>query len=216
MSSRSGFIRTVVRTVTLGRNGPERPALHFTESHSETFSCYINLSYTGRISTSALGKLVVWSKIIDLYVLAEKLRDSLAKDRTIEAIYSFIEGEIKLSSGSFGLPWAISFPAPIVRLYDGTKAGNQARALLAHVYASWCTSKDFVFGNPAWPKEFWCDVIVHIIDQRPPASAHKALERPVSKFYQAHLGIDAEGKADVIAQALVESAENLSLSATKT
>ena len=110
---------------------------------------------------------------------------------------------------------AISFPAPILRLYDGTKAGNQARALLAHVYGSWCTSKDFAFGNPAWPKEFWCDVIVYIIDQRPPASAHKALEGPVSKFYQAHFGIDAEGKADVIAQALVESAENLSLSATK-
>ena len=92
MSSRSGFIRTAARTVTLGRNGPEPPALHFTESHSETSSCYINLNYTGRISTSAPGKLGVWSKIIDIYVLAEKLRDSWAKDRTIEATFSFIKG----------------------------------------------------------------------------------------------------------------------------
>ena len=99
-SSHSSLIRDAVRTETLGRNGPEGPAVCLDLGSKDLFSLYINLTYTGKISFTVTTRWESWNKLIELAILTERLGDTWARERTAEAPQLSIKRELLDASSS--------------------------------------------------------------------------------------------------------------------
>ncbi|KAG9197267.1 hypothetical protein G6514_001906 [Epicoccum nigrum] len=97
-------------------------------------------------------------KLVQLYVLAEKLQDVQTKKAIIKGLitscYQFYFGNYYLYSS-----------AEVTALYEGTTAGSVARKLVVDIMA-WDVKTDYVYSSMAWPTEFLSDMIHEFVKYR--------------------------------------------------
>ncbi|KAF1839677.1 hypothetical protein BDW02DRAFT_539081 [Decorospora gaudefroyi] len=104
------------------------------EDGPETFDIYVNLVYTNTISMLCLTRDLSPERVKDkfqilvqLYILAEKLRDSRAKNDTISVIHGLSYDNIRDGK-------TLPEGRAIQTMYDGTPEGSLGRSLLVDLW----------------------------------------------------------------------------------
>ncbi|KAF9701864.1 hypothetical protein EKO04_000819 [Ascochyta lentis] len=144
------------------------------EDDSSVFNIYIDLLYTNKItvipdsgSGDATGGqeqnifacLKEQNSLASLYVLAEKLQDIDAKNKTLAAmVASAFE---KRSDGVMYSPG----PDTIRTIYEGTPPGCLLRKLLVDIYTSKATDQ-WIEKCKDWPDEFMRELLISVLKKR--------------------------------------------------
>jgi hypothetical protein len=137
------------------------------DNEPETFQMYAVLSYNGSVASRGLP--YEWQSLVEVYVKAESLVDTWAKNRIIDAMHSFIVQHIPKAILTvedirvFGEYFSV---AALASLYNGTPVTSQARELVIdlladNVSAGWVRSKSSLL-----PQEFLVDLTVRLLNKR--------------------------------------------------
>lgn len=188
-TARSGFFRSAVKD---GRTKPEQ-LIELPGDESRVFRLYVILTYSGAVATKS-SKQVEWWDLTRLYILAEKLQDTWAKNRVIDAMYSYLK--------SFS-PYPPD-PASMNALYAGTPDNSPARKLLVEWYASG-GSQDLILKakgsakKDLLPIDFVFDLALRGMEKESMRLFGPMLNGPCSQFYEpeANAGTQANATANV-------------------
>lgn len=154
------------------------------DDDAATFRLYTGLTYTGFLATK--GLLLEWRRLIQVYVMAERLMDVWAKNRIIDAMHSFI---VELMPRGPTMTAADNIDERICHaslhdLYDGTPSGSPARRLVVDFFADngtegWLRSK-----HSALPAHFLLDVTIRLVQRRMLTIFGNMLDKPPSNYYE--------------------------------
>lgn len=155
------------------------------EDDPTTFRLYAVLSYTGFLTTKDLP--FEWQSLVDIYVLAEKLRDAWAKDHVVEAMHSYLTEQLPQIHaepvGGSRISECIS-TASLVELYEGTPTGSQARRLVVDLLAKKGTEDWLKSTDDLLPYEFLFEVTACLLQKRPCFVFGSELDYPSSHYYE--------------------------------
>jgi hypothetical protein len=148
------------------------------EYDPETFKLYIHLLYTGILAVVPDPVPDVYFGSLEsvalarLYVLAENMQDTDAKDAVVEA-----------TLGASRVPGSNGYCVPgresIIIIYAGTLKGSPMRKLLVDFYTFRARST-WIDGDVHWPNDFMRDLTLSLLDKRPiPMDTTKTCEASV-------------------------------------
>ncbi|KAJ4365521.1 hypothetical protein N0V83_008140 [Neocucurbitaria cava] len=148
------------------------------EDRPDVFRLYLNLLYTKQIATKT------WITLCQIYVLAEKLQDTSAKDSAIDAMHAALQ-EYAPKKPRLGFK-------SITELYSGTPEGSKVRKFVADYVAdeghdSWL--KDPESGS-SLPPEFVLDVAATLF-RKCPKSGWKQISTMLQPAEHYHEGVAA-------------------------
>jgi hypothetical protein len=155
------------------------------DNEPETFQMYAVLSYNGSVASRGLP--YEWQSLVEVYVKAESLVDTWAKNRIIDAMHSFIVQHIPKAILTvedirvFGEYFSV---AALASLYNGTPVTSQARELVIdlladNVSAGWVRSKSSLL-----PQEFLVDLTVRLLNKRSHDLFNNMISRPSSHYHE--------------------------------
>jgi hypothetical protein len=166
------------------------------DDEPETFTIYLNLVYTGQLVTMRKSKEELatmdigpfmreteneYCDLFDLYVLAEKLQDVLAKNAAITAAIDV--SIMESADASCTVP---SFAA-VNSVYEGTPEGSPARRVVADLYSTLPLHCIFTrLQSNLWHKDLVADVLKILEVTRPirKGSDGNVAARKGAKAYQ--------------------------------
>jgi hypothetical protein len=166
------------RTTAMADQSWEESVVMLPEANPDIFRLYLHLIYRDRLATKGPDE---WLKLCRLYVLAEKLHETRAKNRIIDGMHALFT-EI-VTEDPVGLNVHKVLPAAATtKLYQGTRNHNPARKILVDFYAD-C-------GNAVWlqtvqgqlPTDFVRDVAVSLMQKRPSLNS-SPMKIQASSFY---------------------------------
>lgn len=150
-----------------------------------TFRLYAVLTYTGFLTTKDLPS--EWQSLVDIYVLAEKLQDTWAKNHIIDAMHSFVAEKLPRNPASWvrmeRIDGCVS-TASLIKLYEGTPSDSQARELVVDLFADNGTAEWLALAGDLLPHEFLFEVTVRLLQKRPCVVIGNMLDRPSSHYYE--------------------------------
>ncbi|KAF9701867.1 hypothetical protein EKO04_000877 [Ascochyta lentis] len=133
------------------------------DDHPEVFALYIHYIHAGTLPVTPDTNSSVQEgheenkALAQLYVLAEKLQDTMTKNTVIKAFLVII-----LMCREDGVARHKPKAEAIKIIYDGTPAGSMARKLFVDVYVY-----DIVVGwdpkDPSWPQEFLVEIAAEFL-----------------------------------------------------
>lgn len=140
------------------------------EDNQDTFSVYVNLLYTNQITVgpSSSKDSGVTTKdaardeleiLVNLYVLAEKLRDVKTKNKALVAILASSK-EVRSDKHTYAPGQSI-----ITKIYAGTGPGSALRRLVVDLWTADGVAS-YLQPGAAYPTEFLHEVIVSLMDRR--------------------------------------------------
>jgi hypothetical protein len=163
LTSRSQYFNLAIGgtfdSVAIGPGDVELP-----DDDTETFKLYVTLLYSGKIPSRGPGE---WQKLVRLYLPAEKLQDTQAKNATIDAMHGFIHNLIPPGTPRQYVDESVMGVSSIVELYDGTPPGSPARDLVRDFYADKGPETWFAIEKELLPTEFVYDLVVGLMRERP-------------------------------------------------
>ncbi|KAF2242042.1 hypothetical protein BU26DRAFT_439443 [Trematosphaeria pertusa] len=156
LTTRSKFFKNAMQK---GWKEAEDKIVKLPEDDPTAFELYEQLVYAGHAENGAQAddccdpvtlQFGTESYVLcKLYVFAEKLQDSKAKNKIMDTLVDRIEQDVTISY----------FPNPraIKVVYDGTPSGSLARRLMVDLYVGRDLTR--FFDTPDWHPEFMADLI---------------------------------------------------------
>ncbi|KAF2827178.1 hypothetical protein CC86DRAFT_266377, partial [Ophiobolus disseminans] len=165
LSSRSEFIKS---TMHISWHQGQQSSLAFPDDNPDIFSLYVSYLYSGSLPTRGADE---WLKLVRLYVLAEKLRDTQAKNDIIDAMHGFIKEAVPRETPRQSTTEAAGrhpiTAASLTELYAGTQRGGLARKLVLDLYADNGTEDWLKDGKAQLPNDFLFDLATTMMRKRP-------------------------------------------------
>ncbi|KAF2679134.1 hypothetical protein K458DRAFT_408387 [Lentithecium fluviatile CBS 122367] len=144
------------------------------------FELYLNLVYTGNLATEDYSENNVpvheYAALAKVYVLAEKLQDTKAKDFVLEAILLTFRATV----------YFILQRPPIeaIRIiYEGTPDTSLARKLMVDLYTEH-GEQDWLEGESDIPHEFLYDITMRLFLQRTHQTIKSTSVCPLSRYHE--------------------------------
>jgi hypothetical protein len=134
--------------------------------------------------------------LVDVYVLAESLVDTLAKNRFIDAVHSFIVRHsprtiLKVEGNrAYGQYFSA---AALVSLHNGTPVMSPAGRVVVDQFADNVSPERVVTQASLFPQEFFISLTVMLLIKRPSAVFDNMISQDSSK-YHVKLQIDARNR----------------------
>jgi hypothetical protein len=150
------------------------------EDVPDIFEIYLNLLYTGTLATKKplFGRTDAdneYTILAQVYVLAEKLQDTEAKNSVSEAIL--------LLTRELTTPWSRVPINAVEVIYDGTPDSSQARRLFVDLFADH-GGDDWLPAEADIPHDFLYDLSIRLFKQRGHSGAKTTIICPLSAYHQ--------------------------------
>ena len=143
----------------------KKQTVELPEEDPDPFHLYVDLLYAGRLAVVAASPPehkhwnIESTTLAKVYVLAEKLQDSDAKNKALAAI---LVGSVEKRSD--GIEYFPGLDA-IKIICEGTPADAKARKLIVDLYTA--RSNDTCIGNEELPGEFIRELLLNVLKKRP-------------------------------------------------
>ena len=163
---------------------PAKGVVLLKDDDAATFRLYTGLTYTGFLATK--GLLLEWRRLIQVYVMAERLVDVWAKNRIVDAMHSFIvelmpKGSRMMAAGNIDKRIC---HASLHDLYDGTPTGSPARRLVVDFFADNGTEGWLRSAHGALPADFLLEVTIRLVQRRLLTVFGNMLDQTPSDYYE--------------------------------
>jgi hypothetical protein len=146
-------------------------AISLVDHHSDVFSLYLQLIYTGYIPTKAIipdkSKDFEFNSLCDLYILSYDLQDLTSQNLVIDALH---DKSSEVSAPKHNLQkTCLPSRAEIEKVFLRTSGQCGARRLLVDLYASKALCHWMREEGKLFPHEFVSELAISLLDRRPMA-----------------------------------------------
>ncbi len=175
ITQRSKFIQDAIKS-----SGDLKEGFHIvklTGVHLWTLNYYLILVYTNKLVSK---EFVEWEAYTQLYVLAEKLQDRIAKNQIIDGMHTAFQEK---ASKDWRLVAAFSTEY-IKLLYDHTPSNSPARALVVDMFANFVSGEFLRQRQSTLPAEFFIDIALRLMKTPKCLRPTTALPYPSSHYHE--------------------------------
>ncbi|KAF3047659.1 hypothetical protein E8E12_011233 [Didymella heteroderae] len=184
-TTKEEWVSSTPRTVSLPEDKPK------------AFQLYATLTYTGFVASKGLPD--EWQPLVDVYILAESLQDSWAKNRIVNAMHNFIVGYVPKTlmpiedSRIFGQHFSA---VALHNLYNGTPGESQARKLVGDLFADNVTPEWLESESLLLPPRFLVDLTVRLLHKRSHVIFDNMVSRRSSHYHEKIKDHESKQKED--------------------